>query len=299
MKSITYERVNRLTNQSGESDLTEVIPGFGATYDINTDLVLYAGVHRGFAPPRIEDVVTNAGGVVDLEAEQSVNWEIGLRGAMAPGLDLDVAAFRMDFENQIVPASVAGGVGATLTSAGETRHSGVEASLRGSLRDMGVMQEDDIFFRAAITYLPEAEFASARFSNIPGFNCAGVVPATPGPTCVLVTGNRLPYAPDWIASAAIGYRRGEWLNTQIEVQYTGEQFGDDLNTVAQSANGQRGVIEGVTIVNWAANVTPGGGDTTLFLTVKNVFDEVYIVDRARGILPGAPRLVQAGLSVNF
>lgn len=299
VESIVYERVNRLTGQSGESDLTELIPGVGATYDINDQLVLYAGVHRGFAPPRIEDVVTNAGGVVDLEAEESINWEIGLRGALKPGLAIDVAAFRMDFENQIVPASVAGGVGATLTSAGETRHTGAEASLRGSLRDMGAMDDNDIFFRAALMYLPEAEFVSTRFSNIGGFNCAGAVPPVPGPTCVSVSGNRLPYAPEWIASAALGYARGDWLNTQVEVQYTGAQFGDDLNTRAQSANGQRGLIEDATIVNWAANVTPGGGDATFFVTVKNVFDEIYIVDRARGILPGAPRLAQAGMSVRF
>jgi Fe(3+) dicitrate transport protein len=116
---------------------------------------------------------------------------------------------------------------------------------------------------------------------------------------VSVSGNRLPYAPEWIASAAIGCARGEWLNLQAEVQYTGEMFTDDLNTVAPIANGQRGLIEDSTILNLAANFTPGGGDTTFFVTVKNATDELYIVDRARGILPGAPRLWQAGVSLDF
>ena len=39
--------------------------------------------------------------------------------------------------------------------------------------------------------------------------------------------------------------------------------------------------------------------STLFLTVKNLADKTYIVDRTRGILPGSPRLVQAGLKYNF
>lgn len=287
VEKIEYERVNGLTGQRGETDLTEVIPGLGVSFDVNPDLVVYGGVHRGFAPPRAEDIVTNAGGVVDLDAERSVNYEIGLRGAPTKGVNIDVGAFLMNFENQIVPASVAGGVGATLTSAGETRHAGFEASLQASLRDIGVMQTDDVFFRAAATWLADAQFEGARFSNIAGF------------TTTSVSGNRLPYAPEWIASAAIGYARGAWFEAQVEVQYTGEMFTDDLNTIAPIANGQRGLIDDATTVNLAANLRPFGDGTTFFATVKNVFDETYIVDRSRGILPGAPRLVQAGVAVKF
>jgi Fe(3+) dicitrate transport protein len=286
VERIDYERVNRLTGARGETDLTEVIPGLGLTFAVRDDLALYAGVHRGFAPPRVEDVVTNAGGVVDLDAERSVNWELGLRGTATPGLDFDVTAFLMDFENQIVPASVAGGVGAALTSAGETRHSGAEASVRGSLRDLGAMTgADDIFFRGALTWVAEADFVGRRFSSVAGFGTTSV------------SGNRLPYAPEWIASAALGYERGEWLTLQAEVQHTGEMFADDLNTVAPTANGQRGLIEDATILNLAASAT--AKPATFFVTVKNATDEVYIVDRARGILPGAPRLVQAGVRVSF
>ena len=39
--------------------------------------------------------------------------------------------------------------------------------------------------------------------------------------------------------------------------------------------------------------------TDVYFTVKNLFDDEYIVDRTRGILPGAPRLFQAGLKQNF
>lgn len=287
VEAIEYERTNRLNGLTGSTDLTEVIPGIGVTYDIDDALVMYAGVHRGFSPPRIEDIVTNSGGTVDLGPEESTNWEIGLRGEPAPGLDIDVGYFVMAFDNQIVPASVAGGVGATLTSAGETRHSGIEATARFSLRDAGVMHSDDLYLRTAITWVAEAEFVGERYSNISGFGG------------VSVTGNRLPYAPEWIVSATVGYEWDDWLNVQAEVQYTGEMFTDDLNTVAPTANGQRGLIDDSTIVNFAANYTPGGDKVTYFITVKNAFDELYIVDRVRGILPGAPRLVQAGVSLRF
>ncbi|MEY2759785.1 MAG: hypothetical protein RIR33_3563, partial [Pseudomonadota bacterium] len=239
VESIEFERRNGLTGAQGRTDLTEVIPGLGATYEIDPTLVVYAGIHRGFSPPRAEDVVSNAGGVVELDAERSVNWELGVRGDPADGLDIDIGAFVMDFENQIVPASVAGGVGATLTSAGETRHSGAEASVRYSFRDAGLMTGDDVYVRTALTWVAEAEYVGQRFSNISGFGTTSV------------TGNRLPYAPEWIASFTTGYAFGEWLNLQAEVQHTGEMYTDDLNTIAPTANGQRGLIEEATILNLA------------------------------------------------
>lgn len=286
-ESIEFERVNRLNGARGSTDINEAIPGLGLTFDLAPEVRLYAGVHRGFSPPRVEDIVTNAGGVVDLDAEESTNWEVGVRGRPTPGFDVDLGVFYLDFANQIIPASVAGGVGATLTSAGETRHTGAEFSGSFSFRDAGIMTNDDVFMRTALTWVAEAEFVGRRFSGIPGF--AGIS----------VTGRRLPYAPEWIGSAAIGYSRGDWLTVQAEIQQTGDMFTDDLNSVAPSANGQRGRIEPATIMNLALNFRPDGGNVTWFATVKNVTDELYIVDRARGILPGAPRLWQAGVSVGF
>ncbi|MBL8536191.1 MAG: TonB-dependent receptor [Hyphomonadaceae bacterium] len=287
VESVTFERTNRISGASGEESLTEVIPGFGATFAISDAMSIYAGVHRGFSPPRVEDVIDNSGVTVDLGAEESVNWEVGVRGGLRSGWDIDVSGFLMEFDNQIVPSSVAGGAGATLTSAGQTRHVGVEASTRISLRDWGLMRRDDMYLRAAATYVADADYVGERFSSVSGFGG------------VSVTGNRLPYAPEWVASAAVGYTRGDWLNLQAEVQHTGEMFTDDLNTITPTANGQRGLIPEATILNLAANVTPDGADTTFFITVKNATDELYVVDRARGVLPGAPRLWQTGVSMRF
>jgi Fe(3+) dicitrate transport protein len=286
-ETIEYERLNRLNTSRGATDLDEIIPGLGATFDLTEAVTLFAGAHRGFSPPAVADVITGAGGSVTLEPEKSTNYEAGVKARPAPGLTLEAAAYVMDFDNQIVPASVAGGVGATLTSAGATRHSGVEASMHGSLRDMGRLTTDDVFFRAALNYLPEAEYRGRRFSNVGGFSTTSV------------TGNRLPYAPEFTASAALGYGRGDWLTAQVEVQHIGEQFTDDLNTVAPTANGQRGLIEAATFWNAALNLRRPGTPLGGYVTVKNIFDELAIADRSRGILPAPPRLVQVGVEVTF
>lgn len=290
-ESIDYERENRLVAGPpvlGATSLSVAVPGLGATFELTDTMVAYAGYHRGFAPPRVEDIINNTtGGSVDLEAEESDNFELGVRGSIVPGFSVDAAWFRLDFANQIVPASVAGGTGATLTSAGETLHQGIEVSARGSLKEMGLLDGNDLFFRVALTVVSDARYVGQRTSGVGGF--AGLS----------VTGNRLPYAPETLFTAAVGHSWGDWLEAQVEFTHTSEMFTDDLNTIAPTANGQRGLIPSHSLWNATVNLNPPDWKVGVFATVKNIADTTYITDRARGVLPGTPRLVQVGLTARF
>ncbi|GBF58758.1 Fe(3+) dicitrate transport protein FecA [Candidatus Phycosocius bacilliformis] len=288
---IDLKRINRLNAASpiaGEDRVVAWIPGLGISYRIQPRLTAYVGVHEGFSPPRVEDAINNStGSSVNLEAETSTNWEAGLRGDIVKGLGFDVTWFRMAFDNQIVPSSVAGGIGATLTSAGSTLHQGLEASVRGSLVDMGVMAGDDLTFRAAVTYVGDARYDSRRFS------------AVPGSSAVQVTGNRLPYAPEWLINMAVGYQWGTDADVQIEYGHTGKMFTDDLNTVVPTADGQRGRIKAADNWNVTLNLHPDTWPVGVYIAVKNATDARTITDRSRGILPGPPRQVQFGLTKAF
>jgi Fe(3+) dicitrate transport protein len=288
-EQIEYFRRNRLNGARGETSLNVAVPGLGVVYKLDERSAIYAGVHKGFAPPRVEDIINNTtGGTVDLAAEESVNWELGVRGDVAPGLYLDAAYFRMDFANQIIPQSAAGGVGATLTSAGETIHQGFELLARGSAKNAGwLTSQDDVYARLSATYVMDASFEGVRFSSVTGFGATSV------------SGNRLPYAPEWLLAAAIGYQWGEIASAEIEAQYTDAMFTDDLNSIPVIANGQRGKIEDVLILNAAANVNIPGTPLTVFVTGKNLTDELYVVDQSRGILPGGKRSFQAGVTFDF
>ena len=287
LEHVQYERTNRLANAgagvTGDTDLTRVIPGIGMSHTTGEQVTVFAGVHRGFAPPRTEDIISNTGGVIDLDPELSWNYEVGVRSTIRSGMSVDATVFRMDYENQIVPASLAGGTGATLTNGGETLHQGLE--LRAQIDSAPITgSAHDVYLRFAYTYLPVAEFSGQRFSNIAGFSS------------VIVSGNRLPYAPEQLATIGIGYAHTS-LDARVEAVRTSDQFTDDLNTVTPTADGQRGEIPGYTTWNAAVNYTVARA--TLFFTVKNLFDELFIVDRSRGILPGSPRLVQAGVRFGF
>jgi Fe(3+) dicitrate transport protein len=52
-------------------------------------------------------------------------------------------------------------------------------------------------------------------------------------------------------------------------------------------------------MNAAANQYVKPLNTTLFVTGKNLFDMTYMVDRARGIYPGIPLMVQLGAKWSF
>lgn len=288
LESVTYERTNRLANAgagaTGTSELLQWVPGVGLAWAPSERLNLFAGVHRGFAPPRTEDVISNSGGVVELDAELSWNSEIGLRGLVRPGVRLEATVFRNDYENQIVPASLAGGVGATLTNGGETLHEGFELAVQADSTAI-TGSRHNVFLRAVFTALPVARFEGTRFSNVPGSGSTSV------------SGNRLPYAPERTLTAALGYRHPRGLAAQIESVHVGEQYADDLNTRESTADGQRGLLPAYTV--WNLALSWDLRRVTLFVTAKNLLDELFLADRSRGMLPGPPRLVQAGLTARF
>jgi Fe(3+) dicitrate transport protein len=287
VERISYSRTNRLTDVSGTTELTEWVPGLGVSYGLTPDATFFGGVHRGFAPARAEDIISNTtGGTIDLDPERSWNYELGGRARFGSGLSVDATMFRLDYANQIIPASVAGGVGATLTNAGETLHQGVEVGADAEWRRLhGTLHA--LYGRVAVMWLPVARFAGVRTSGVTGF------------TSTSVSGNRLPYAPESTAAVTLGYRHEIGLDVQIEAQHVGDQFGDDLNTIGGTTDGQRGLLPAYTYWNLAASWRLPRLRGSLFVAIKNLADRTFIVDRTRGILPGHPRLIQVGTSWRF
>lgn len=271
-------RTNNLSGVTGSDTLGQWIPSLGGTYSPGNALTVFAGVHRGFAPPRTEDVIGSTGTSTDVGPELSVNWEMGLRAEPMAGTNLQATLFRNDFSNQIAVGSIAGG--STPLAQGETLYQGLELSGR---TDMPA----GMYLRGAYTWLPTAEQTTPFTQVVNGNLVSGSA-----------DGNRLPYAPKHLLTAALGYAMGG-LDMQLEGVYVGEQFSDFANTAAASANGQTGLISGYTVWNATLNYHFKPERTTVFLTVKNLADKTYIVDRTRGILPGSPRLVQAGIKYAF
>lgn len=311
VEGIRYERVNRLpvpdapAGVSGSTSLLQLIPGLGVTRQLGATTTLYTGIHRGFAPPRTEDLISNtSGGVVELDAELSWNLEVGVRSEPVPGLSAELTGFRMDFQNQIIPANLAGGTGAALTSAGRTLHQGTELMLgfHGE-RLGGVVSPFDLTI--AWTWLPVARYEGTRLAWIGtgGSDVAGKVYASQNGagtrTEVSVSGNRLPYAPALLLTTALTGRPLRQLRLTLEAVHVGSQHADAANSPVTVPDGQQGPIPPATWWNAAANFDLPVLRGAAFLSAKNLFDQVHIVDRSRGLLPSAPRALQVGVVTGF
>jgi Fe(3+) dicitrate transport protein len=279
---IENERTNRLTGASGESTIHVWIPGLAVAYNPNANLTVFAGVHEGFAPPRTEDLISNTGGSIDVDAEKSTNWELGFRAKPTNNLNVEATAFYNDFDNLIAVGSVASNVA---LSQGEATFAGLELA--------GQYDFDNGFYsRLAYTWLPVAE-QDDPFRQVS--NNAVVAGSAKG--------NRQPYAPKNTVTAALGYKMNN-LNAQLEAVHVGEQYSDFAETGSVPNNalgqtGQFGEIGSYTIWNAAINYKYTPYNTTFFVTGKNLLDKEYIVDRTRGILTGMPRLVQVGVRYDF
>jgi len=280
-ESIENRRENRLTGRIGTDTLNEWIPGIGASWKFTQTTTLFAGVHRGFAPPRTEDIIDGNGTSTDVGAERSLNTELGVRTETLDGLSAQLTLFNNRFDRLIAVGSIAGG--STPLAEGKATFRGLELSgswypQAGALKGW--------FSTAALTWLPTAEQNTAFRQVVGGAVVAGSV-----------AGNRQPYAPERLATMTVGYDSDAWM-VQLEGVHTSQQFSDFANTVAGTANGQAGIIGRHTIFNltghWSINRS-----WLLFATVKNLQDDLYIVDRTRGIQVGQPRLVHLGLRARF
>lgn len=265
------------------------IPGLGMSVDATQDLTFFAGVHRGFAPPRTKDAVTASGETLELEAEYSWNVELGSRLQMGRGVYSEVTGFLLDFQNQVIPPTEAGGIltgdataeERSLINGGRTRHTGVEA---GVTVDVPALLEKHFSLPLTVNYT----YVHAVF----GDNWAEGI-----------AGNRLPYAPEHMLSGQARFVHDVGLSMQANVNWISSQFHDKANTLEPSLDGTNGLIEGRVLVDarLGFNLQPYiGKELEVYVLGKNLTDERFIAARApQGIQPGMFRQILGGVRGRF
>ncbi len=303
----SFEDVSIINNTS----VTELIPGAGINYNFNERNGIFAGIHRGFAPPRIKDAISSSGEDMQLDAERSWNFELGARTGLEGVARFETTLFMMDFSNQVIPVSESSGAqGTGYINAGSTRHTGAEGELVLYLSQVtGLPGELTAGVNSTFTrsVFRGDRFVVQRIAN-------GPVDDT---VFVNIKGNRTPYAPAVTSSAFIQYQGRNGFGARIGGQFTGSQYSDVLNTGAvgdwfdralndpdynylqANANGRLGEIPGFIVINVAAWYDLPNG-LTLNLNVKNLLNERYIASRRpQGIRVGLPRMFNAGMAFSF
>ena len=265
------DRAGTPTVVEGSEDV--LMPGIGITRRVSPNLRVLAGVHRGFTPP--------APGSADAEAEDSVNYELGLRYARG-ALAGEMIGFFNDYDNLLGTCTASSGGDCVIGdqfNGGQVEIKGIEASLHydlGIARGLGY----GVPMRVGYTYT-DAEFKTGFIS---GFDEWGTVEP----------GDELPYLPQHLLTAGVGIDQSAWC-VDLNAVYTGE-----MRTVAgQGDIPSEQKIDDRVIIDLAADYRISK-DGRVFATVENLFDETYLVSRRpAGLRPGKPRSLMAGLKFDF
>jgi Fe(3+) dicitrate transport protein len=302
-----YRAANKDTLVSGRSTAAGLIPGAGINYQFTEKAGVFAGVHRGFAPPRTKDAISSNGSNVELDAEKSWNFEIGAR-IRNKWAEAEAALFYMDFSNQVIPvAESAGGSGAGSINGGATEHKGAELAAKISAASL-MAYGWDAGLNVSAT-VARSEFASDRF-----------VASKTGPADTLlvnIKGNRTPYSPEALVTAGLFAQIPAGIKFYIYANYVGKQYTDILNTenvyswieLAQAdagnnytqadASGRIGAIDAYWTLNASISYQHKSG-IGASVSVKNMTDNRYIATRRpQGIRTGAERFVSGGVSFRF
>lgn len=250
-----------------------IIPGLGISYDVASPVTLFAGIHRGYAPPRTRDAVSASGQNLRLDPELSWNGELGARVRLGRWLAVDAAAFLIEFLNQIIPPSESGGATSSEFNSGRSRHAGIEATVTFDGASLFESKGFSMPLTVTYTYLPVAVFVGG-----------------------LRGGDRLPYAPEHLLWAQLRVAHRSGASLQVSGNYVSSQFADKENTIAPSLDGLVGSIPAYFVLDARVAYTIRRAGVTPYLSAKNLTDERYVSNRAPGgIQPAGFRQIFGGI----
>jgi Fe(3+) dicitrate transport protein len=253
------------------NDVDVLLPGLGMSFDLAGGHGLLAGVHRGFSPP-------GTGSTAEVDAEESVNWELGYRFRHRT-MHAEVVGFFNDYDNLLGAETVAGGgsEGGELFNGGEVEVLGLEASF-GYRPRLG---------RYSVPLNLSYTYTTSEFQTSFKTTFADWAPA-------VEAGDELPYLPQGQLTANAGLTAAQWS------LYLTASWMDAMRTRA----GQGAIPEGEGTD--ARFVLDLGGRWQAFERVsfyahlRNLSDESYVVSRRPyGLRGGLPRTLLAGVSFDW
>lgn len=264
-------------DDSGDRDMDALSVNLGLMWRIQEDMNLYATLGSAFETPTTTELANPLGGGFNqaVDAQEAVNYELGLRGALAEQrFSYDVALFVTKVEDELTPYELAANPGRTYyENAGRSTRRGVEMALGYSITQ-------GLDLALAYTY---SDFEFDRFNNANGTR---------------FDGSRLPGVPQQLANLSVNYRHANGFFAGLDWLYVGSLYADNANRAKVQAYDVASLRMGWQL-QWAdISLTP-------FLGVNNLFDEAYAVNvrinafGARYFEPAPQRHYYAGATLRF
>ncbi|MEM9103346.1 MAG: TonB-dependent receptor [Pseudomonadota bacterium] len=249
-----------------------LLPGIGVFYQLNDALGVLAGVNKGFVP--------NKPGQADVDPENSLNYELGLRFVMGETQG-EVMGFFNDYENLLGICTFSAGCVDDVDrefNGGEVHIYGLEALLNHT-----VFLTESLQLPMSMSYtLTQTEFQTSFQSN---FSQWGNVQE----------GDELPYVPENQLTFNIGLQQENWL---LEVSAA---FVDEMQ---ETAGVTETPFDGLTTeAHWMLDLTANyslNKHWNVYGSIENLTDTQDIVSRRPfGARPSKTRQAFAGIKYQF
>lgn len=229
----------------------ELAPRLAILKQLTRSLSVYASVARGFSPPTTAEILPSSGIIgTDLDPEDGINYEAGLRGTLNRGrIYFDVNAFYFALKNTIVQRRDANGAD-YFVNAGSTKQLGLETYLSWQLLHNSKKMISDLKISFSHTW---NDFTYKAFKQVN----------------TDFSGNELPSVPPQIIAAGIDLltKPGVYLN--INYYYADPIPLNDGNTEYAASYNLLGARTG-----WKKHLHPKVL-MDLFLAFDNIFDVTY------------------------
>ncbi|MBL4797128.1 MAG: TonB-dependent receptor [Oleispira sp.] len=275
----TYNNADGSFESKTKSDEAVILPGIGIYTQLNPNMGLLAGVHKGFS-------ATPPGQEGDLDSEQSINYEMGMRldASNSEYGQGEIIGFLNDYSQLTGTCSFSGGCDNSAidsqTNAGAALVYGLEAGWQL------VPEVAGFFLPASISYtFTQAEFANDFYDQNGVFG---------NPDNNIVEGDELAYVPEHRLNLQLGIQQDAW-KVNLSALYQSEM----RDTPGQGSIADSEIIDAYVVVDLSASyqIIPA---LQVYGTVDNVVGADYVVaSQPYGYRPGKPQSVNLGMKYQF
>jgi Fe(3+) dicitrate transport protein len=278
LRSETIETTltNHLNNDVKAATESVLVPGAGLFTQLSDNFGILAGVHKGY-------VATAPGQEGDIDPEESINYELGLR--LSGQHNVEVVGFINDYSNLKESCNASNGCEAALLDSefngGEVLVYGLESHWKTQLQLNDAMRAP---FMVTYTFT-QTEFKN-RFQDVSG--------VFKQKNTFVEEGDELAYVPTHRLNIKSGIEAEKW-QLLISALYQGDMRAN----AGQGSISAEDKIDAYMVFDLAANykVRP---ELTLYSTIDNVLDEEYVVAaQPMGYRPGKPRAAHVGVKYQF
>jgi iron complex outermembrane recepter protein len=234
-------------DDSGSKSFDDTSPMVGLVVELAPSLSFYTTYSSAFETPtttELNKADLTGGFNPNVDAQIARNFEVGLRGAIGGRQRYEVALFTIDVKDELVPYEVPGSPGRNyFQNAAKSSREGLEVSWIANPTD---------HLRATVSYA----YSDFKFKDFVDSSSASY------------DGNIIPGTAKNVFFGELIYTAPRGWFVGGDVLYTGDQFGNNANTVN---------VADYTITNLRFGYDAMAGNLRLspFVGINNVFDESY------------------------